>query len=747
MSRTILGYADRFSVAPGEKIAFKASCQGHAHYHLEIVRLISADLNPEGPGFREEVVPSGIAGNYPGRRQEIAAGSYAVVPDCPALHGLTGFSLAAMIWPTMPARGSQILIDRRSRSGGFALALDAGGSLALILEDGAGGHAEISTGRPLLAREWYFVGAAFDPERRRVLLIQEPRKAYARDESPAQREVIAEVAPGEAAGPLTFAARLDPASAAPKAAAHFNGKIDSPRLYRRALPAALLRLTIDQPAAPAYGADLVGAWDFALDMSSDRIRDRSPNRLDGRLVNLPTRAMKGWNWDATELDWRRAPGQYGAIHFHDDDLYDAGWQTDVVFEVPGHLRSGLYAARLQDGDEVERIPFFVLPPRGKATADTLFLIPTASYMAYANERLGYDSDLAEVASAHVPAMGREDLFLATHREYGYSFYETHSDGSGVSVSSRLRPILNMRPGHTSSWIGPAGAAPWQYSADLHISAWLEAEGHRFDVATDEELHAEGLALLQRYRVVITGTHPEYYSTEMSHAVQAYLDRGGRLMYLGANGFYWRIAFHPELPGVIELRRVEDGVRDWSGEPGEYFMSFTGEYGGLWRRNGRPPQALTGVGFVAQGFDVSSYYVRKPDSFDPRAAFIFEGIGPEEKIGDFGLVGGGAAGLELDIVDRSLGSPPHTLVLAASEGHGQAYILVPEEVTSTFPNIDGPQNPRVRAELAFFETPNGGGVFCTGSIAWAGSLWHRGYDNNVSRITGNVLRRFKDPKPL
>jgi len=305
----------------------------------------------------------------------------------------------------------------------------------------------------------------------------------------------------------------------------------------------------------------------------------------------------------------------------------------------------------------------------------------------------------------------------------------------------------MRPGHTSSWIGAAGAGPWQYSADLHISAWLEAEGHRFDVATDEELHAEGLALLQRYRVVITGTHPEYYSTEMSDAVQAYLDRGGRLMYLGANGFYWRIAFHPELPGVIELRRVEDGVRDWSGEPGEYFMSFSGEYGGLWRRNGRPPQSLTGVGFVAQGFDVSSYYVRKPGSFDPRAAFIFEGVGAEEKIGDFGLVGGGAAGLELDITDRSLGSPPHTLVLAASEGHGQAYILVPEEVTSTFPNIDGPQNPRVRAELAFFETPNGGGVFCTGSIAWAGSLWHRGYDNNVSRITGNVLRRFRDPKPL
>jgi N,N-dimethylformamidase len=457
--------------------------------------------------------------------------------------------------------------------------------------------------------------------------------------------------------------------------------------------------------------------------------------------------MKGWNWDGSELDWRRAPLQYGAIHFHEDDVYDADWQTDFIFEVPEHLRSGIYAARLSDGEEVERIPFFVLPKRGTATADTLFLIPTASYMAYANERLSYDSHLAEVAAGHLPSIGREDMFLNQHREYGYSFYETHSDGSGVSVSSRLRPILNMRPGHTSGWIGPAGTGAWQFSADLHISAWLEAMGHRYDVATDEDLHAEGLALLQRYKVVITGTHPEYYSTDMSNAVQAYLQRGGRLMYLGANGFYWRIAFHPELPGVIELRRVEDGVRDWAGEPGEYYMSFTGEYGGLWRRNGRPPQSLVGVGFVAQGFDVSSYYRRQAGSFDPRATFIFEGVGADEKIGDFGLIGGGAAGLELDIVDRGLGSPPHTLVLAASEGHGQAYILVPEEVTSTLPNVDGTQNPRVRAELAFFETPNGGAVFTTGSIAWAASLSHNNNDNNVSRITENVLRRFRDPKPL
>ena len=52
---------------------------------------------------------------------------------------------------------------------------------------------------------------------------------------------------------------------------------------------------------------------------------------------------------------------------------------------------------------------------------------------------------------------------------------------------------------------------------------------------------------------------------------------------------------------------------------EYYLSFTGEMGGLWRNRGRPPQKLVGVGFVAQGLDVSSYYRRKPDSFEQGAA--------------------------------------------------------------------------------------------------------------------------------
>ncbi len=143
------------------------------------------------------------------------------------------------------------------------------------------------------------------------------------------------------------------------------------------------------------------------------------------------------------------------------------------------------------------------------------------------------------------------------------------------------------------------------------------------------------------------------------------------MYLGGNGFYWRIAYHETLPGVLELRRAEDGIRDWVAEPGEYYHSFTGEYGGLWTRLGRPVQGLVGIGMAGQGFDVSGYYRRTEASRDRRAAFIFEGV-DDDVIGDFGTIGGGAAGIEVDRHDRKLGSPPHTLIVATSEGLSDSY---------------------------------------------------------------------------
>ena len=218
------------------------------------------------------------------------------------------------------------------------------------------------------------------------------------------------------------------------------------------------------------------------------------------------------------------------------------------------------------------------------------------------------------------------------------------------------------------------------------------------------------------------------------------------MYLGGNGFYWRTSFHPTTPGVMECRKV-GASRSCDADPAEGYHAFTGERAGTWRRVGRAPQALVGVGMCAEGFDVCGYYLREPGSRDPRAAFIFEGIGEDERIGNFGVAGGGAAGLETDRMDYNLGTPANALLLASSHGLSRLYQLVPEEFDYVTTAITADENSMVRADMVFFECPNGGAVFSTGSIAWAASLSHDGYDNNVSRVTENVLRRFLDEPPF
>src|SRR5262249_43343625 len=150
--------------------------------------------------------------------------------------------------------------------------------------------------------------------------------------------------------------------------------------------------------------------------------------------------------------------------------------------------------------------------------------------------------------------------------------------------------------------------------------------------------------------------------------------------------------------------------------------------------------------TARASDNSSFYRRTAASHDPRAAFLFDKI-EGDIIGDFGAWGNGAAGLEIDCYDATLGSPPHALVVASSENHSNAFLLVNEEMLSNSRGVDATLNSRIKADIVFFETPSGGAVLSTGSIAFVASLAHDNYSNNVSRLLRNALDRFLDPDPF
>ena len=384
------------------------------------------------------------------------------------------------------------------------------------------------------------------------------------------------------------------------------------------------------------------------------------------------------------------------------------------------------------------IPFFVTPPPiGKPQSRICVVIPTFTYIVYANYARGnMNESLRETIKAWQAWPWNPD----EHPEYGLSTYNVHSDGSSICYSSRRRPMITMRSA-TVCYSSVPGSALRHFAADGHLWYWLEIMGYEFDVMTDDELHQNGSAAIAGYDVVMTTTHLEYHTKETLDALETYILNGGRFMYLGGNGFYWKVAVSDAWSDAVEIRRGEGGIRAWEAEPGEYYNAFDGTYGGLWRRNGRPPQALVGVGFTSQGEHRGDYYRRAAASYSPEFRWVSEGI-EDERLGDFGLPGGGAASFELDRADITLGTPLNAVVLATSEGHGNHLALIPEEILTRFSTWNGEESQElIRSDVVYFETPHGGAVFSVRSITFCGSLpVHQG-DNNISRMVQNVLNRF------
>jgi N,N-dimethylformamidase len=241
---------------------------------------------------------------------------------------------------------------------------------------------------------------------------------------------------------------------------------------------------------------------------------------------------------------------------------------------------------------------------------------------------------------------------------------------------------------------------------------------------------------------LTGTHPEYWTARMLDARDAWLDEGGRLLYVGGNGFYGVTAVAEDEPDVIEIRRY-GGTGTWQGEPGEDRLALTSERGGLWRMSGRPPQARLGVGFCGQGFDRGAPYRKTDAANDPRWSWIFAGIDePVFGAGPSLVLGHGAAGFEIDRIDRAGGTPEHTVVLASADGFTDAYQTAMERVTAIAPWLGG-SDPRsgLRADMTITPGPKGGAVFTTGSISFSATLSFENCASDTSRLLANVIDGF------
>lgn len=744
----LAGYAERLSARPGETLRFHVANATGKSVAAHVVRVLCADPNPEIGGAQTEPVAIKVTRLVEPAPQAVPIGSYAVVAKDGLLNHASDCTFSIRIRPTLALPRRQVIMSCLDEQGrGIALELTP----ALTLRGTIGtvtGVCTIDTAQPVALHAWTIVTLTVDAAKALVSLSATPIADRAITQS---LSVSLPAAPSLDAGSrhLSFASA---SGIAPLDT--FNGRLEHPVLLARALAD---RHTTDShefdsnkidALVAAAGDACIGAWDFALEIQTRRIVDTGPAGNHGELVNTPTRAVVGSNWTGEEHSFRHAPEQYGAIHFHDDDLDDCRWPATHAITLPDGLKSDAYALILRASDAEENIPFFVVPPKGQAKSKIAVLVSTYTYTVYGNHARPewmIDPTWRAAYIEQVKAWKAYPHNPGEHRDYGLSTYNYHTDGSGIALVSWRRPMLNLRVGYlTYPYPEIRGSGLRHYPADSHLLMWLAHQGHEVDLITDAELNSEGLALLESYKVVVTGSHPEYHTPRMLDALQHYRDGGGKLVYLGGNGFYWKIALDAAREGIIEIRRGEGGIRAWAAEPGEYYNQFDAQYGGLWRRNARPPQKLVGVGFTAQGNFVGSHYRINPSArSNPKVSWILKGV-TAETVGGEGFSGHGAAGFELDRVDKRLGSPENAVVIAASENHPPEapWMLVPEEQLTHITTIPGETHKAlIRADMTWFDCPGGGEVFSVGSITFCGSLPVNHFDNDISRILDNVLKRF------
>ena len=763
--RTIIGYSSVHTVRPGDTVDFMVNAVDGGKYQADLVRIVNGDyLTVYKEHFKVVDVEAPFAGQYSGIEQKLNLGSYVEVPASKKLDGLKSFTVSAWIYPTFDPTeyvppdlenpdpflppslttaetiGAQTIVSRydATTKTGWALRINDNFQLEFLAGDGQE-LAVLTIPDSMRDWDWSYVAVSYDAEAGKAhLFLQE--KPFAPGDQFTARELTAEksVASIVHKGPLRIAALRNGKGAAnarfEKPGDGFNGRIQDVRISTQTLKAEDIDALAAAVAPEALNKSLIADWDFSQGMQTDQITDIR-GKHNGTLVNIADRAVRGRYWAGDTLNWQEKPADYDAITFHSDDLYDAEWKVDFSYTVPEGLKSGVYAASLKrDGEsdqDAEYIVFFVAPAKGQPKAKLALLLSDYNYLAYNNVSLG------GTVPQNYPSHNwndRDTEFLKENREYvSGGVYNKHADGLFYSYGSRLRPDIHMKP---------SGAAIYNFSQDTHITSFLEHEGIDYDIITDELVDAEGLELLSQYSAVMTSTHPEYMSVNQFDALAAYTAEGGRLMYVGGNGFFWSVAMIPGFPAALEGRSYHHISE-------RYLIS--GDRGGLMVETGRPSGPIIGVEISAMIWNGASPYRKLPAASDPRASWIFDGTTEGEVFGEYGIdkVKGGAAGFELDRFNAGNGVPRHALNLATSEPLHETIEDV--KVIDTLPiNVSyHPNDGEVwaQADLVFFETGKGGAVFSTGSITWMNSTLENNYDNDVAQIMRNVIARFIDPKPF
>ena len=232
----------------------------------------------------------------------------------------------------------------------------------------------------------------------------------------------------------------------------------------------------------------------------------------------------------------------------------------TIAVTPGQWPSGVYAAKLTTTDGRVGFAPLILRPTTLGTARQAVVMPTNTWQAY-------------------------------------NFDDSDGDGWGDTWYAGGNPPVRLNRPYRQR-----GTPPWFRRSDVPFLKFIRQTGKTPDFLAEDdlELFPSGDELRRLYDLVVFPGHTEYVTEHAYNVVQRFRDLGGRLIFLSANNFFWKV----EKSGQ-SMRRMK-----------------------LWRELGRPESALLGVQYRANDNGTKQGVYTVLDTAG--APWLFEGTGLGER---------------------------------------------------------------------------------------------------------------------
>ncbi len=468
------------------------------------------------------------------------------------------------------------------------------------------------------------------------------------------------------------------------------------------------------------------------------------------------RESKMWEASGIASRWQETPDQCS--------VEGCGWEPTVEIGIGNDWPSGAYRATLtatgRDGSDISCHHLFIVAPAEPTRPGRILQVAaTGTWLAY-NTWGGSN------AYDGITGPGRNEYArtVSTQRPWCRGFVVLPPTAPRVPVESALPPKTVPRYPHME-WARATGhskkyaSAGWA-SYDGHFFRWAERAGYEVDLASQHDLHFRP-GLLDGYDCVVFVGHDEYWTWEMRDAVDAYVERGGRVARFAGN-FMWQTRFEDEGRRQVCYKyraRAEDpayrsgdvtrATNSWEapeiGRPGVKTFGLNSTKGVYAGWGGCAPRGVRG------------FPIYRPEhwAFADTGLFYGDVLGAESHIYGYEV-----DGLDYEIRNgrpvptASSGAPPGLEILAM----GMASQVEEADFLSSEDQFFGDEDGRFIAETLYGDASDenldkvrysngmivnfrrgGGEVFHAGSCEWVAGLLRK--DPMVERVTANVLDRY------